>query len=206
MTRSSAARALAAVGARLYDRGLVMGTSGNFSVVTSRKPLRLLMSASSVHKGRLAATDFLEIDDDGRPVGRTSRRPSAESLLHVEIARGRGAGAVLHTHSIWSTLLSGRHLDDGGCTIEGLEMLKGLAGVATHQHREWIPILANDQDMARLAATLTAALDAHPRCHAVMLANHGLYTWGDSLADAERHIEILEFLLEVTGRRMGAWR
>ena len=57
------------------------------------------------------------------------------------------ADAVLHTHSIWSTLLSDRHAAAGGLAIEGYEMLKGLEGVATHEHREWIPILENDQDM-----------------------------------------------------------
>ena len=191
-------------GRRLYDRGLAMGTSGNFSIVTSRRPFRLVISASSVPKGRLTTKNFLAVDGNGRAVGRT-RRPSAETLLHVQIAIARGAGAILHTHSVWATLLSERHLADGGLTITGLEMLKGLAGVGTHQHREWIPILGNDQDMPRLAAALAAVLEAHPDCHAVLLAGHGLYTWGDTLADAERHVEILEFLLEMTGRRMSSW-
>jgi methylthioribulose-1-phosphate dehydratase len=80
------------------------------------------------------------------------------------------------------------------------EMLKGLEGVSTHEHREWIPILANDQDMTRLARALRAALRQHRRAHGVLLAGHGLYTWGASLAEAERHVEILEFLLETIGR------
>jgi len=32
------------------------------------------------------------------------------------------------------------------------------------------------------------------------LRRHGLYSWGDTLAQAKRHIEILEFLLETMGR------
>jgi methylthioribulose-1-phosphate dehydratase len=206
MTRTEAARALTLVGSRLYARGLAMGTSGNFSVVRAARPLRLIISASSVPKGRLTAKDFLEVDDTARPVGRTRLRPSAETLLHVEIVRRRGAGAILHTHSVWATLLSERFLADGGLVIEGLEMLKGLEGVATHQHREWVPILDNDQDMPRLAARLAETLGAHPGCHGVLLAGHGLYTWGRTLAEAERHVEIFEFLLEVTGRNMAAWR
>lgn len=205
MTRTAAARALVETGRRLYARGLVMGTSGNFSVVRSARPLRLVISASSVPKGRLTPADFLEVDERGRPVGSAKGRPSAETLLHIEIAR-RGAGAVLHTHSVWSTLLSANYLPEGGLAIEGLEMLKGLAGVTTHAHREWIPILDNDQNMPRLAVALAAVLERHPQCHAVLLAGHGLYTWGATLEDAERHVEILEFLLEVTGRRMSSWR
>jgi methylthioribulose-1-phosphate dehydratase len=192
--------ALAAVGRRLYARGWVMGTSGNFSVVSGRDPLRLIISSSGVPKGELTAESFVEIDDAARPVGQTALRPSAEALLHVVIANARGAGAVLHTHSIWATVTSRRHCDDGGRAIEGLEMLKGLDGVTTHEHREWIPILPNSQDISQLAADLGHVLASHPDAHAVLLAGHGMYTWGKTLADAERHVEILEFLLETSGR------
>lgn len=205
MTKAAAARALAAAGRRFYARGWVMGTSGNFSIVRRRRPLTLVISASSVPKGTMTPKDFLEVNDRGAAIGRGAPRPSAETLLHVEIARRRGAGAILHTHSIWSTMLSAKFADAGGLEISGLEMLKGLSGVTTHEHREWIPILANDQDMTKLSARLADLLVAHPRCHAVLLAGHGMYTWGSDLADAERHVEILEFLLEVTGRRMSTW-
>lgn len=194
-------KALAATGKRLYARGWALGTSGNFSVVRSRKPLRLIISSSGVPKGELLATSFLEVDADARPVGRTKLRPSAETLLHLVIANARGAGAVLHTHSIWSTLLSHRHLERGGLAIQGFEMLKGLDGVATHEHDEWLPILPNSQDMTELALDLSRVLTMHPAAHGVLLAGHGLYTWGKTLADAERHVEIFEFLLEVEGRR-----
>jgi methylthioribulose-1-phosphate dehydratase len=193
-------KSLAATGKRLYARGWVLGTSGNFSVVRSRKPLRLIISSSGVPKGELVATHFLEIDEAGRPVGRTKLRPSAETLLHLVIANARGAGAVLHTHSIWSTVLSNRHLAQGGLAIEGLEMLKGLDDVRSHEHTEWLPILPNSQDMTKLAEDLERVLRTHPAAHGVLLAGHGLYTWGKTLADAERHVEILEFLLEVEGR------
>ena len=39
------------------------------------------------------------------------------------------------------------HAAAGGLAIEGYEMLKGLDGVPTHEHREWLPIVDNDQDM-----------------------------------------------------------
>jgi methylthioribulose-1-phosphate dehydratase len=178
----------------------VLGTSGNFSIVETRKPLRLLITASGAHKGTLTPRDFLKIDSEARPVGRTTRRPSAEAKLHVEIVGRRGAGAVLHTHSVWSTILSDRHADAGGLAIEGYEMLKGLDGVTSHTHREWLPIVENDQDMTRLAAVVRGVLDEQPNAHGFLLRRHGLYTWGRTLADAERHVEILEFLLEAVWR------
>jgi methylthioribulose-1-phosphate dehydratase len=207
------------IGRRFYTRGWVLGTSGNFSAVVSREPLRLAITASSVHKGRLGRGDILQCDERGALVGRRSsrrpgpggrsperrgsgrRRPSAETLLHIEIARLRGSGAVLHTHSVWTTVLSDLHVAEGGLSIEGYEMLKGLDGVQSHEHREWIPIIQNDQNMPRLAERVAETLDQAGDAHAFMLWRHGLYTWGDTLADAERHVEILEFLFETIGRR-----
>jgi methylthioribulose-1-phosphate dehydratase len=190
---------LVEIGRSFYSRGWVMGTSGNFSVVTSTRPLRLLITPSAAHKGRLASRDLLQVDERGRPMGRRAGKPSAETLLHLEIVKARGAGAVLHTHSVWSTILSERHQSAKGLTIAGYEMLKGLDGVTTHEHQEWVPILANDQDMPRLASRLRQVLDEHPAAHGVLLAGHGLYTWGKSLDEAERQVEILEFLFQVLG-------
>jgi methylthioribulose-1-phosphate dehydratase len=190
---------LAEVGRRFYARGWTLGTSGNLSAVVSRKPLRLAITASGLNKRTLGASQILECDERGRPIGKSPGKPSAETLLHVEIA-ARGAGAVLHTHSVWSTMLSERHAPEGGMSITGFEMLKGLHGVASHEHREWIPILGNDQDMARLRSEVAHVLDARPEAHAFLLRRHGLYTWGATLADAERHVEILEFLFETVAR------
>ena len=79
-------------------------------------------------------------------------------------------------------------------------MLKGLEGVKTHEHQEWIPVLENDQDMLRLAGEVREALTRHPACHAFLLRRHGLYTWGETLSQAVRHVEIVEFLLEAVAR------
>jgi len=198
-----AAQALSAAGRRFDARGWVLGTSGNFSAVLSREPLRLAITASGGFKGELDASRILEIDGDTLAVKQGTGRPSAETALHVEIVRARGAGAVLHTHSVWSTVLSEVHAADGGLDIDGFEMLKGLEGITTHEHREWLPILDNDQDMHRLARQVKRVLREYPACHGFLLRRHGLYTWGDTLPQAVRHVEILEFLLEAVGRSSG---
>jgi methylthioribulose-1-phosphate dehydratase len=118
--------------------------------------------------------------------------------------RSRNAGAVLHTHSVWSTILSAATTDgEGSLTIEGLEMLKGLDGVRTHEHRERLPVVANTQDWTAAAPRIEATLREHPGAHGLLIRGHGLYTWGKDLAEAKRHIEILEFLFEVMGRKRG---
>src|ERR1700676_5536034 len=190
---------LAEIGRSFYARGWVLGTSGNFSAVLSREPLRLAITSTGLDKGSLSPAQFLEMDDAANVV-RGDGRPSAEALLHIAIARGVDAGAVLHTHSVWSTVLSGSHASQGGIALQGYEMLKGLEGVRTHKHREWMPILENSQDMVELGERVSKTLRDSPGIHGFLLREHGLYTWGASLQEAKRHVEILEFLMEVLVR------
>jgi methylthioribulose-1-phosphate dehydratase len=190
---------LAATGGALHARGWALATAGNFSAVVRRDPLVLAISRSGADKGRLRADDFIEVDGNGLPL-EAERRPSDETVVHLTVVRERGAGAVLHTHSVWNTLLSEAAGDQGGLSISGYEMLKALAGVLTHEHREWLPVVENTQDYARMARDVEAALARHPAAHGLLLRGHGLYAWGRDLEEAQRHTEALEFLLEVEGR------
>ena len=196
--------ALREVGHQFYDRGWSLGTSSNYSVVIHQEPLELLITASGKDKGRLARGDFVRVGVDGRPVGEGQPKSSAETLLHIAIAQQPDVGAVLHTHSIWGTLLSDLYFEDGGLKIEGYEMLKGLAGVTTHEHSEWVPIFDNVQDIPALADQVRRRLknSRHPIQHGYLIRRHGLYTWGRDLDEAKRHIEIFEFLFECVAQRL----
>ena len=199
-TFNELAGGLATIARSFYGRGWLLGTSGNLSAVVQREPLRLVMSPSGIDKGELMMDQLLCIDENARIVSDHRGKPSDESLLHIRIVKERGAGAVLHTHSIWNTILSDLYAADGGVTIEGYEMLKGLQGVRTHEHSEWLPIIDNAQDMPALAEVVGKTLNQHKAAHGFLLRRHGLYSWGDTLAQAKRHIEILEFLIETMGR------
>ena len=189
---------LVEAGRRMERRGWALGTSGNFSAVVAHDPLRLAITASGLDKASLSEKDIVEVDGDARLVGGEGR-PSAEAHLHIAVVKARGAGAVLHTHSVWSTVLTDA-TEAGEISIQGFEMLKGLAGVATHEHKESVPILENAQDMQKLAWEVEPILAKRPDAHAFLLRRHGLYTWGRDLTEAVRHVEILEFLFEVVGR------
>ena len=193
------ADSLAEIGRSFYQRGWVFGTSGNFSAVVSERPLRLAITPTGLDKGALSPEQFLEIDGAARVV-RGKGLPSAETGIHLAIVRTRGAGAVLHTHSLWSTVLSDVFSADGAVALEGFEMLKGLRDVHTHEHREILPIFENSQDIARLSEQVQALLKRNTAVHGFLLRRHGLYTWGQNLAEAKRHAEVLEFLLEILGR------
>jgi methylthioribulose-1-phosphate dehydratase len=194
------ASSLVEIGRSFYARGWTLGTSGNFSAVVTREPLRLAITPSGADKGDLRPDRILEIGPEGIGPGDPKSKPSAETLLHINVVLQRSAGAVLHTHSVWSTVLSNVHAPAGGILIEGFEMLKGLDGVTSHEHREWLPIIENSQDMRGLAEIVAKILVQHPDAHGFLLRRHGLYTWGEDLATAKRHVEILEFLLETIGR------
>ncbi len=196
---SPLARQLAELGRNFYARGWALGTSGNFSAVVTREPLRLAITSTGVDKGALTVDQIVQIDAR-RKVLVGSGRPSVEAKLHLTIARVRAAGAVLHTHSVWSTIVSEAYARDGGVKIKGYEMLKGLEGIHTHEHREWLPIIENSQDWRALAGAVEETLKRYPASHGFLVRRHGLYTWGRNLAEAKRHVEILEFLLEVVGR------
>lgn len=209
LTLATAAEELCRAGRRFDARGWLLGTSGNLSAVINREPLRLAITPSAAFKGELKSDDILEMDQHARALGPARVQPSAEALLHVEIVRARNAGAVLHTHSKWSTLLSDAQASEGGLAIEGYEMLKGLDGIRTHEHCEWLPIVDNDQNIPRLAAVVRETLDRHPAAHGFLIRRHGLYTWGADLRDAVRHVEILEFLLEIIALKTtgaGSWQ
>ena len=190
-------------GRDFHRRGWSLGTSSNYSVVAARAPLRLLVTGSGFDKGRLKPGQFVLVNDQGQRLTKTGPRPSAETLLHVALAQTAQAGAVLHTHSVWDTLLSEAHLPAGFLEISGYEMLKGLAGVTTHEHRLRVDIFQNTQDIPALAREVERRLRdaANPLRHAFLIAGHGLYTWGNDLPEARRHIEVLEFLFEVVARK-----
>ena len=201
MTFEQTAKQLADCGREFYQRNWVLGTSGNFSAVIKEKPLKVCITASGNDKGSLDKSHFLEIAENAE-VLKGIGKPSAETLLHLTIYKQRQASSILHTHSVWGTILCENHAANGFLEIEGFEMLKGLAGVQTHLHTEKLPIIENSQDYNALSHVIENVLRENPDCHGVYLRRHGLYTWGESIAEAKRHIEIFEFLFEVLGRNI----
>jgi methylthioribulose-1-phosphate dehydratase len=195
--------ALIETGRYFHGRGWSLGTSSNYSIVVGRNPLRLLITASGKDKGRLGREDFVVVDEAGKAIDPAMPKPSAETLLHTRTAAlNPGVGSILHTHSVWGTILS--DLNPGGFEIAGYEMLKGLSGIGTHEHTYHMPVVANTQDIGKLAEELTPRLKlgtVGAFDHGYLLRKHGLYTWGGDLDEARRHVEIYEFLFEVVGRR-----
>lgn len=186
--------ALAKEAARFASFGWMRGTSGNLSAVLSRDPLRLAVTASGKDKGELTPADVVVVDATGQcpPDAPARAKPSAEAALHARVAELTGASAVVHVHTL-ASVIAGRRWPNGP-ELTSLEMLKGIGLQATGE-TVTIPVVANSQDMAELGDRVEAAWN--PRVPAIVVADHGLYTWGADLRQARHHTEIVQWLLEL---------
>lgn len=182
---------LAAEAARFAERGWMRATAGNLSEVIRSDPLRLVVTSTGVDKATMAPDDVVVVDAQGRAVvidGLAARRPSAEAELHAHVAATRGAGAVVHVHALAPVIAAERF--PGGIPLDRIEMVKAFGHDA--EACNTVPVIANSQSMAELAARLDDAGSSVP---AVVVARHGMYAWGDSLLQARHHAEGLEWAL-----------
>ena len=179
---------------KLHRRRWCDGTGGNFSVVVQKDPVLLLMAPSGVDKGSLQPEQLLVVNEF-QEVLDGAGKASAETQLHLAIIHKTGAGAVLHTHSVTGTVLSRRHAKQGQIRLQGLEMLKGLNGIHSHNTHVDLPVVGNNQNINVLAEDFHQEIQHLPQ--GILVEGHGLYAWGEDLQQAERHVEIIEFLLDV---------
>ncbi|HMO37146.1 MAG TPA: methylthioribulose 1-phosphate dehydratase, partial [Gemmatales bacterium] len=160
-------QALIEIGRLFYQRQWSVGTSSNYSMKLRDHPLRILITASGKDKGALTPEDFVLVDASGKsselqgsthPSDVPTAVPSAETMLHVVPLKKKEFGAVLHTHSVWSTLLSDKYYEQGYLELAGYEMLKGLEGIRTHESSVRLQIFDNTQDIAKLASEVEQLL------------------------------------------------
>ena len=183
-----AVEAIIQAGRRMDARGWVPATAGNISL---RLPDgRIAITRSGPHKGFLAPSDVMLVDDEGRPL--TDARPSAETGLHCQIYRLLPeVGAVLHGHSVAATVISVQDPRPDRLMLSGYELLKAL-GQPTHAGSATVPVVDNDQDMQALAARLEPLLADAP---GYVIRGHGAYVWAAEMVSALVRLEALEFML-----------
>lgn len=180
-------------------KGWSPATSTNYSV-RSTKPQDFIISRSGVEKSQFQLSDLILINQQGEvlpPFNKNGIKSSAETEIHTAIyEKFPEVGSVLHTHSVFGTVLSQHLLSENEIKFEGLEILKGLTGNTTHEMTETLPIVPNSQHMPDILKSLELHFKKNPNLHGFLIAGHGLYTWGKDIATAKRHIETFEFLFE----------
>lgn len=183
-------QALIDAGRRFDARGWVDAGGGNFSARLDAHTA--LVTASGRHKGLLAPGDFVSVDiASGRC---TDGRPSYETDLHLAVYRRLPeVEAVLHVHGAASTRISRCRAT---VVLQGYEVQKALPGAPDPACTCTVPVFDNDQDIARLAGRLEMRLRSAPLLAGCLIAGHGLYAWGATVAQARDRVEALEFMFQ----------
>lgn len=179
------------------QKGWSPATSTNYSVRSTEKN-QYIISRSGVDKSKFQLSDLILINPQGEvlaPFNTPGIKSSAETEIHTALYEMfPDVNCVLHTHSVLGTVLSHSLVKEKELRFEGLEILKGLEGNQTHELVEVLPIVPNSQEMKDILNNMKGRFA--PNVHGFLIAGHGLYTWGKSIAAAKRHIETYEFLFE----------
>lgn len=184
-------RELAEVKAELAARDWFFATSGNLSIKVTEDPLTFLVTASGKDKRKQTEEDFLLVDALGKPVENTNLKPSAETLLHVEIYNQTNAGCVLHVHTVDNNIISVLYGDQGEAAFSGQEIIKAF-GLWEEDATARIPIIPNYAHIPTLAKEFAKHVNGD--AGAVLIRNHGITVWGRDAFEAKKFLEAWEFL------------
>lgn len=177
------------------------GTSGNLSVRVGDiqdEQFQFAITASGKDKSVHTPEDFLFVDENGRATEATHLKPSAETLIHCEIYRLTGCGAIFHVHTVFNTIVSDLYGDHGAVPVEGVELIKAF-NIWEEDAKIHIPVIPNYADIPRIVPCITESLD--PLIPGILLRKHGIYAWGANAFEAKRHLEAFEFLFEYVYRK-----
>lgn len=185
-----------------YDLGWVTGTGGGICI---RSGDEVVIAPSGVQKERMQPEQMFSMALDGTVLSRpddAALRPSECSSLFLKAITLRGAGAVIHSHSVHAVLAT--LLFDRAFEVSHLEMIKGIAGMGYHDTLR-VPIIDNTARECDLADALEEAILAAPDTYAILVRRHGVYVWGADWLQAKTHAECYDYLFRaaVEMRRMG---
>ncbi|OKL35550.1 methylthioribulose 1-phosphate dehydratase [Domibacillus mangrovi] len=180
---------LADVKRELAARDWFPGTSGNLSIKVD--DASFLVTASGKDKRKETNEDFLLVDAQGEAIEGYAGKPSAETLLHVEVYGKTDAGCSLHVHTIDNNVISELYGDKGEVTFAGQEIIKAL-GLWEEYAQVTVPIISNYADIPKLAEEFGKYVSTD--AGAVLIRNHGITVWGRDAFEAKKFLEAYEFL------------
>ncbi len=175
-------RQLVRIGRWMHRLGYAPGTAGNLSVRLDDG--RVLTTPTGCSKALLQAADMVIVDRDGRKLAGT-RNATSELGMHLAVYRMRpDVKAIVHAHTPIATAFAacGRGLDQALCSE--IMMTTGLVPLASYA----------TTGTEEVSASLEPFIPGHD---AILLANHGLLTYGDTLLDAFMKTETVEHFAQV---------
>jgi L-fuculose-phosphate aldolase len=165
------------VGRKLWERQYVEGNGGNISCRLTDE--WVLCTPTLMSKGDLRVEDICLVDFEGRQLAGVRRR-SSEVLLHLAIMKAvPAARAVIHCHPPHATAfaLAGKVPPDA--MLAEHEVFVGPVALVPYE----------TPGTQAFADTVVPHVERH---NVVLLANHGLVTWAESLTRAEWCVEVMD--------------
>jgi L-ribulose-5-phosphate 4-epimerase len=162
----------------IFEKGLVENNEGNVSIRNGRKE-ELFITPTGNQYDKLTSDQIVHIAFDGTPLS-TGKLPSTEIKLHLAIYNSRPkVQSVIHTHSVFATILSVVRKSIPIIMEEQIVYLGGSIDIAPYGE-------AHTDDIAN------AALEALSFKNAALLSNHGVIVCGKSAANAVKNAEFVE--------------
>ena len=182
MNISAYRKQLVEIGQRMYARGFVAANDGNLSVRLDDR--RILITPTGVSKGFMQVEDMVIMDLDGKVISHNGR-PSSEAMMHVDIYLQRpDVRSVCHAHPPYATAFAVAGLAMDACVMPEVIFTLGsvpLAEYATPGTEE-----------------VYLSLRPHIRQYdAVLLANHGVVTVGQTIEHAYFKMETVEHAAKI---------
>jgi L-fuculose-phosphate aldolase len=180
-------------GRMLHAQAFVAATDGNLSVRMDAN--RVMITPTGVSKGMMSPNEMVIVDLQGERLS-GARRPSSEINMHLTIYRMRpDIGAVVHAHPCTATAFasSGIALDEPLCSEVVITLGSvPLAPYATTGTNE-------------LSESLRPFIPDH---NAILMANHGVVTYGYDLRQAYLRMEAVEHYAKIVlaAKQLGSSR
>lgn len=175
------------IGRLLWERGYVAATDGNLSARLG--PDRLLVTPSGLSKGFLSSDELAVIRLNGEPVGHyrgRGQKPSSEIQMHLEVYHQRpDVHAVVHAHPPLAIGFSIAGVSLARCVLP--EVIVTLGAIPTTEYAT--PGTLEVPESIR---------DAIRDYDAILLANHGSLTVGQTLWEAYLRLEKVEHTAHIT--------
>lgn len=170
----------------MSEKGLSTGTSGNISIRNREEGL-IALSASGMDYFIQTAEDVVVLDNDGNIV-EGIRKPSSEWRLHTDFYRNHDeAGAIVHTHSMYCTIL--------GCLGMTLKPVHYVIAGACEEEIPLAPYRTyGTQELS------DAVNEACGSAKGVLMANHGMLASGADIRKAYNLAANMEFCAELQYR------
>ena len=184
----------------LVAEGLVIQTWGNVSGIDRASGV-MVIKPSGVPYAEMKPHHMVCVALATGKVVEGKLKPSSDTDTHLILYRAfTGIGGVVHTHSLYATAWA--------------QACKGLAAYGTTQADYWygdVPVtrklkpaeIKNDYEANTGKVIVETFKGLDPLHHpAVLVASHGPFTWGKSVADAVHNASVLEFVARLNSETL----